>query len=86
MREAHLRERVPAEHRVDSFGKLGAARLVDAACVVPDPLIPMLFREDTGLADLRGRKISRVFGGGLAVRGEVLRIFERLLMFTPGMG
>ena len=52
-----LCERVVAEHRVDRFGKLGAALLVDATGVIPDPSEAEAFGDGAADADFWGRTI-----------------------------
>ncbi len=73
---------VSLEHRIDGFGELGAAGLVNAAGIDPYPVMTVSVRDATGLPDLDRYK---GVGKGNATRDEGLDIAKRLLGILPDM-
>ena len=71
---ADPREGVVPEHGIDRFGKLGAARFVDAAGVDPYPLPTVSFREEAALLNLvpDGRGLARVCCCPLAMHSALM--------------
>lgn len=74
--ETEGRFSVPLVHRVDSLGKLSAARLVDAACINPDVVETMGCGDGTGFDDF-GEPRFRL------VRIALLDLLEAHFAVTP---
>ena len=72
-------------HRVDGLRELGGAILVDAACVVPEPVEFVLLGDGTDPTDFHGCSIE----GIRTVWARVLPVFggivEELLVLAPCM-
>ena len=49
---ANLGEAIPQPHRIDRFGQLGAARLIDTARIDPDVPVASLAGDSARLSDL----------------------------------
>jgi hypothetical protein len=79
------REKTYSKHRVDSFRKLSAARLVDAASINPSPLKTILLafltkvqnlnvacfgRKRQGVGDVKLKFLQRYFFGAPGVRED----------------
>ena len=80
-----MRHGVVAKHRVDRLRELGTARLVDAAGVVPDPLVSIGLRDLTASSDLLGYVVARVLALRFASLGDLPYILEGLLLWFRGL-
>ena len=67
---------IVAEHGVDGLRELGTARLVDAACINPNPLAPVPLCELAAPPNLITDNISGILSASLAVLSDFLYVLE----------
>ena len=72
-------------HGVDSLGQLRAARLVDTACVYPDPFVPLGFGVAAAFPDLGGSPQPRIVVKRIAFGMKGVKVLKRLFAISPYM-